>query len=209
LKYLQNGKYVTLAPDNNNLFASSSEIADLETFEAVDAPRKDSELFSIKSLISIKSPVNGKFVSIKNSNELKANTDELNDAESFIIYYGPDSRVGIKSLSSKKFIQCEDIQKEAKLISKSPFFNSLVLFEFIPLQSSDNENDTDSHGEQGQGAAGSNSSSHSHTPHGGSGAVSPHQQPQHLGPQDRPLAQKESVDLRFIFFFSFKNSFSF
>ena len=138
MKLVGTESYVSLAFDHDQRLVLRNYLVETpELFEQVKVSDEHNTHFTV---ICIRSVFNQKFVKIVGQENfvLKADEDELVNADQFIIYYGPDKNVGLKSKSTGNFVNILKLNNDSLVAASSDNLVDSLIFEYeyseLPLE---------------------------------------------------------------------------
>ena len=124
---------MTVLPnDGYRLAFESDHINKWTSFQAVDASLNTDKYSLAKTIVGFKSNANGRFISAGNgfTDNLVTNQDELNELESFIVYFGDNNSIALKLKNENQFITNDD---KTSLYLADGFLNDQKIFKIVTI----------------------------------------------------------------------------
>ncbi len=118
------------------LYAHSEIITHRETFELIKIQESVAESSSsgFRTRVAIKSTANSKIVSIESEWILKANKLAVGPKETFIVYFGPDNKITLRSKGNLNFVSIEFAKYDySPMLSVHNYYYNNFVFDVIDL----------------------------------------------------------------------------
>ena len=120
-----------LPTDENRVVVKNSYADDWEAFQAVDASLISDKVSAAKTIIAIRSLATGKFLSAVDPAALASSRLDVDEAESFIVYYGSQNRIALRSKTEQQFMTADEVNQA---VAMTPgFLSDHKVFEVVSL----------------------------------------------------------------------------